>query len=69
VLRLCTCLISIAISIDQISFKTDQKSKYRVDLNFIFISTEKIFWKYPKFFGKKSGTNQKRYSTRANMYS
>ena len=45
--RLCTCLISMAISKDQI-FETKQKSKYKVDFNFIFISIEKIFWKYIK---------------------
>jgi len=27
--------------LDQISFKTKQESKYKVDFNFIFISTEK----------------------------
>ena len=57
--RLCVCLISIVISTDQISFETKQKSKYKVDFNFIFISIEKnIFWKYPKFFGENPGTNQ-----------
>ena len=35
--RLCTCLISMAISIDQIIYETKQKSKYKVDFNFIFI--------------------------------
>ena len=51
--RLCTCLISMAISIDQISFETKQKSKYKVDFNFIFISIEKqIFWKYTKCLEK-----------------
>ena len=48
--RLCTCLISMDISLDQISFETKQKSKYEVDFNFIFIS--KLFWKYPKFLVK-----------------
>ena len=38
--RLCTCLISMDISLDQISFETKQKSKYEVDFNFIFISIE-----------------------------
>ena len=57
--RLCTCLISMAISLDQISFETKQKSKYKVDFNFNFISIEKkIFWKYPKLFGENPGTNQ-----------
>ena len=45
--------------LDQISFETKQKSKYKVDLNFIFISMKKkIFWKYPKFVGENPGTNQ-----------
>ena len=44
--------------LDQISFETKQKSKYKVDFNFIFISIEKIFWKYPNFFGENPGTNQ-----------
>jgi len=43
--------------LDQISFETKQKSKYKVDFNFIFISIEKIFWKYPKFVGENPGTN------------
>jgi len=30
--------------LDQISFKTKQESKYKVDFNFIFISTEKNIW-------------------------
>jgi len=42
--------------LNQISFKTKQKSKYKVDFNFIFISIEKILWKYPKFFGENMGT-------------
>ena len=47
--RLCTCLIIMTVS-NQISFETKQKSKQKVDFNFIFISIKKIFWKYPKFF-------------------
>jgi len=39
--RLCACLISMAISIDQISFETKQKSKCKVYFNLIFISIEK----------------------------
>ena len=40
-------------------FETKQKSKYKVDFNFNFISIEKkIFWKYPKYFGENPGTNQ-----------
>ena len=50
------CLISIFL--DKISFVTKQKSKYKVNANFIFISIEKIFWIYPKFFGENPGTNQ-----------
>ena len=51
--RLCTCLISMAISRLNI-FKTKQKSTYKVDFNFIFISIEK------KYFGniQNPGTNQ-----------
>ena len=42
--RLCTCLISMTVPIDQISFEEiKQKSKYKVDFNFSFISIEKIF--------------------------
>ena len=39
-------------------FETEQKSKYKVDFNFICISIEKIFWKYPTFFKENLGTNQ-----------
>ena len=36
--------------LDQISFKTNQKTKYKVDVNFNFISIEKNFFsKYPNF--------------------
>jgi len=38
--RLCTFPISMDISLDQISVETKQKSKYKVDFNFIFISIE-----------------------------
>ena len=38
--------------LDQISLETKQKSKCKVDLNFIFISIEIFFWKYPKFLEK-----------------
>ena len=31
----------MAVSIDQINFKTKQKSQYKVYFNFIFISIEK----------------------------
>jgi len=37
---LSTCLISMAL-LNQISFETKQKSKYKVDFNFIFILIEK----------------------------
>jgi len=37
--RLCTFLISMAI--DKISFETKQKTKYKVDMNFFFISIKK----------------------------
>ena len=43
--RLCTCLISMAVSIEHINFETKQKSNYKVDFNLIFISVEK------KYFG------------------
>jgi hypothetical protein len=43
---------------DQISFETKQKSKYKVDFNFIFIAIQKIFWKYPKLFLENPGINQ-----------
>ena len=50
-------------------FETKQKSKYKVDFNFNFISIEKkIFWKYPTFL-RKFGNQSKLYSTRAIMYS
>ena len=39
--RLCPYLISM-LFLDQISFKTKQKSKYIVDFNYIFISIENI---------------------------
>ena len=40
--RLCTCLISMAISIAQISFELQSRSKKnKVNCNFIFISIEK----------------------------
>ena len=42
--RLCNCLISMAL-LNQISFETKQKSKYKVDFNFIFILIE------TKYFG------------------
>ena len=42
--RLCTCLISMAL-FKQISFETKQKSKYKVDFNFILILIE------TKYFG------------------
>ena len=51
--RLCACLIFQWLFLDQISFETTE-----VDFNFIFISIEKIFWKYPKYFGKNPGTNR-----------
>ena len=35
-----------------------QKSKYKVDLNFIFISIEKNILEVSNFFGKNLGTNQ-----------
>ena len=42
--------------LDQIIFETKQKSKYKVDFKLFFISIEnKIFWKYPKFFGENPG--------------
>ena len=42
--RLCNCLISMAL-LNQISFETKQKSKYKVDFNFILIIIE------TKYFG------------------
>ena len=65
--RLCTCFISMAL-LNQISFETNQKTKYTVDFNFIFILTEQMFWKYPNFL-RKSGNQSKLYSTGAIMYS
>jgi len=47
--RLCT--------LNQISFETKQKSKYKVYFNFIFISIE-FFLHYPNFFGGNPGTTQ-----------
>jgi len=43
----------MAISIDQISFETKEKSKYKVDFNFIFISIEQnYFGNILNFFGE-----------------
>ena len=46
--------------LNQISFETKQKSKYKVDFNFIFISIEKKynFLKISFIFGENPGTNQ-----------
>jgi len=41
--RFCTYLISMAL-LNQISFETKQKSKYKVDFNFIFISIKKYYF-------------------------
>ena len=38
--------------LNQISFKTKQKSKYKVDFNFISFQLKKIFLKYPNFLEK-----------------
>ena len=55
--RLCTCLISMTL-LNQ-SFETNQKSKYKIDLNFIFISTEKKYYgNILNFFWENPGTNQ-----------
>ena len=44
----------MAISLDQISFETKQKSKYKVDFNFIFIPIEKNILEISYIFWKKS---------------
>ena len=61
--RLSTFLISMAISGFQIGFKTKQKSKYKVDFNFIFILIEKkYFGNVLNIFGENPVTNL--YTTR-----
>ena len=51
--RLCNCLISMAIS------RSNIKSKYKVDYNFIFISVEKKYFGNILIFLKENpGTNQ-----------
>ena len=55
--RLCTFLFQWLV-LDQITFETKQKSKNKVDSNFIFISIEKYFGKYPKSVGENPGANQ-----------
>ena len=54
--RLCTCHISMAISIDQISSETKFKKKL---ISFLFlIQLKKLFWKYPDCFEENPGTNK-----------
>ena len=48
--RLCTCHISMAISIDQISFETKQKSTYKVDFNFLLILIKSVKQIFAYFF-------------------
>ena len=47
-----TCLISMAIFMDQISFETRQKLKING------FNWKKIVWKYSKYFGENQETNQ-----------
>ena len=39
--RLCTCQLLQWLFLDQKSFVTKQKSKFKVDFNFIFVSIER----------------------------
>jgi len=67
--KVCVLVLFQWLFLDQISFETKQKSKYKVDFNFNFILIEeKIFWKYPKFYGEDSGTNQN-FIAHVRMYS
>ena len=54
---LCTCLISIWLFLDQISFK-QRKSQNVEFISILFSFLLKKIWKYPKFFGEYPGTNQ-----------
>ena len=56
--NVCVLVLFQWLFLDQIIFETKQKSKYKVDFHFIFISIKKIFWIYPKIFGENPWTNQ-----------
>ena len=57
---MCLLVLFQWLFLDQISSEIKQKSKYKVDFHFLFISIEKkiILEKFPNFFSENPGTNR-----------